>query len=741
MKKRNIITVIAAFLTLAVLLPASVIAELPVPVRSGEWDYLNDDGESATICRYYGSAKEVAIPGEIDGLRVKRLGSWYQDLGMDSGVSHGIFDAAPTEKVTIPDSVTAIDGAFYGCASLKSVTIPDSVTEIGSGSFERCSSLTDVVFPDSVTQVGCDVLGDSAFFKDASNWEDGVLYCGRHLISVSNDIKGAYIIKPGTLTIADWAFSSCKSLESVEIPDSIKEISFRAFGNCYALKSVKLPKYLEKIGPEAFTSCESLGNVTFPDTLKEIGAFAFRYCPLIDDVKLPDGLESIGNNVFDETAFYENEANWDEDGNLYIGKYLIELRGDVGENYTVKPGTRCIAEFAFYSGVSIKELTLPEGLTHISACAFVKCLQLNTVYFPGTLQKIGFHAFNRCDMLKTVNYAGTKEQWESVGIDEGNDPILNANVVFKYADPARLLAYRDAEHTQPIEGDFTPGEKVYYAIECAPGYFATKLRIDNTSYIDGECFIPGEGALDIKFTYYLAGDIKSDGKVNSQDVRVLLKWLVNDTPTFWENYGSIYLDFNRDGKTNSKDVIALMKQIVGGKSIHGGVQENITGVRAATALGDALFGAGAKWNYSYDGFAYHWLGTIPAEKPYEGKECGYYTVIKDKAELEALFDGVAEPTDGEKEFMASPAEYLASVTDDTFADRTLVYVSLGSNEGAISFDGADFVNGTLVPRISVYGGYPGFGCDPYTEHFMIIAFDKLPDGQPISPQINLNYPM
>ena len=307
-------------------------------------------------------------------------------------------------------------------------------------------------------------------------------------------------------------------------------------------------------------------------------------------------------------------------------------------------------------------------------------------------------------------------------------------------EPAVLVAYRDAEHKEPIEGAFTPGERVYYEIVCAEGYFATDVRMDDATFIDGESFVPGDEEPDISITFRLAGDVNSDGGVNARDITVLMKRLVGDTPTYWEYYGNDLLDFNRDGKINAKDVFALMKQIVSGRSMHGGVQKDVTGTRAAKALGVSLFAAGDKWDFTNDGRSYQLKQLVPANEEYVGKEYGYSAVIKDAAQLEAALVGAAEPTESEKEYVVSPSEYLASVDDGSFAERTFVFCSFGSENGP-RFDGAYFVNETLVLYLSVNEGRPGLGCDPYEEHFMIVEFGKLPEDQPISPHFSCNYPL
>lgn len=333
--------------------------------------------------------------------------------------------------------------------------------------------------------------------------------------------------------------------------------------------------------------------------------------------------------------------------------------------------------------------------------------------------------------------------------DETKDPD---SVLWAHNYPVRLLTYSDAEHTQPIETEWQSGEKTYYVLDCEKGYFATELYIANAEYIDGEYFIPGDEAPKIVIRYSLAGDVRVDGKVNARDVTLLMKCLVN-TGTYWENYGK-HLDFNRDGKINARDVADLMTQLVGKKSFYGGAQTDVKGRRDAVALGAALFGLGDRYDvHTDDGVTYQYGDLIRHGEddefaPY-GKSAGFSAVIGDRAQLEEALALAAEPTESgndfikdDKDFIASPAEYLASVTDATFDDCTLYMYSFGmSNAQIIVFKGAYYVNETLVPVIEVYEGHPGIDCDTYTEHFMIIAFEKLPEGQPISPSVVNYFPL
>ena len=167
------------------------------------------------------------------------------------------------KSVTIPDSVTRIGGsAFENCGSLTSVNIPDSVTIIGSSAFEFCGRLTSVTISDSVTNIGSGAFSNTGYYKKSSNWENNVLYIGKHLIEAKENITSCKI-KKGTLTISEEAFADCSKLQSITIPESITNISAGAFISCSKLTSITIPVSVTKIFQDAFKNCTSLKNVYY----------------------------------------------------------------------------------------------------------------------------------------------------------------------------------------------------------------------------------------------------------------------------------------------------------------------------------------------------------------------------------------------------------------------------------------------------------------------------------------------
>ena len=207
------------------------------------------------------------------------------------------------------------ESAFEGCAFITGVTIPDTVTLIGSYAFKDCNALSDIYIPDSVNEIGRLVVAGTEFFNKNSNWQNGVLYCGNHLLHMHPEFMGSYRIKDGTKTIAWDAFSQCILLTSVEIPNTVIYIGCDAFHSCDELKAVTLPQYITEIESGLFAYCFSLSEITIPDTVTRIGECAFLGCSGLEILDMSTNIKVIESSAFVSCVGLlainiKNIANW-----------------------------------------------------------------------------------------------------------------------------------------------------------------------------------------------------------------------------------------------------------------------------------------------------------------------------------------------------------------------------------------------------------------------------------------------
>lgn len=166
------------------------------------------------------------------------------------------------------------DGKIYGIndTTVTSINVPAeidgvAVTGISSALFARCADLEEITLPDTITYIGTDAFKNTAYYNDATNWENDVLYVGKYLIEGNDSMSGDYTVKANTKLIAESAFDECTGLENVTIPGTVTTIQNYAFEGCTGLESIALSNGVKTIGEKAFNGCSSLKSIELPSAV------------------------------------------------------------------------------------------------------------------------------------------------------------------------------------------------------------------------------------------------------------------------------------------------------------------------------------------------------------------------------------------------------------------------------------------------------------------------------------------
>ena len=172
--------------------------------------------------------------------------------------------------------------------------------------------------------------------------------------SSDNDYSGSVVIPSSFVyngitysvtSIGEWAFSECRSLTSITIPNSVTSIGSSAFDSCIGLTSITIPSSVTSIGLCAFSTCTRLTSITIPESVTSIGDFAFSYCkslPVIDNLR-------------------------------YADTYLVGAVDKTQSSYTIQPGTRFIGTEAFFDCEGLTSIDIPSSVTSIGHDAFGGC--------------------------------------------------------------------------------------------------------------------------------------------------------------------------------------------------------------------------------------------------------------------------------------------------------------------------------------------------------------------------------
>ncbi len=231
-----------------------------------------------------------------------------------------------------------------------------------------------------------------------------------------------------------------KSLETVIIAGSVRDISDNAFDRCYSLKMVIMEEGVETIGENAFANCPLLTTVIIPESVDRISGTSFRgesykstwlrYMRqhsdnslvivndiLIDgveaygDIYLPDNVTEVADNAFYDsniTKFYIN------DNLKTVGKYAFFgcsrlTRAELPENIESLP------DYIFRGCGSLEWIDIPETVTSIGYSAFSSCTSLESLKLPKGLKSIGRFAFSNCSSIGNISTLTLPDTLEYIG--------------------------------------------------------------------------------------------------------------------------------------------------------------------------------------------------------------------------------------------------------------------------------------------------------------------------------------
>ena len=356
----------------------------------------------------------------------------------------------------------------------------------------------------------------------------------------------------------------------------VTSITPNAFTGCTSLKKITLPYTVTSIGIEAFSGCTSLTSVAVPDGVRSIMSKTFANCTSLTDISLPDSITSVASNAFINTAYYNDDSNWTNNV-LYIGSHLIKARSSISGNYEIKPGTKTIADQAFYYCTSLTGVTVPSGVIRIGDTAFYGCSMLSKVSLPDSITSIGEHAFFE------TSYYRDQANWENSLLYIG-DHLIAADTAISGAQNIRQgtltiadrVFYNCSKLTDIVilEGLISIGKNAFY--NCSK--LSSVALPKSIKIISSDAFYYCQN---IKSVYYV-GDKANWGNILIESGN---SWLLNAIIYYNTSADDVYALNNFDFEIYS-DYIKITKYI--GSDAKVNIPAEIAGL-PVTLIGDSAF--------------------------------------------------------------------------------------------------------------------------------------------------------
>ncbi len=298
-------------------------------------------------------------------------------------------------KVNIPNNTKTIgEGAFYG-TGITSVKVPSGVTSIGFGAFRECEFLPNI-----------DVESGNLTYSS----DNGVLfdkYKSKLLQYPTGKKESEYTIPNSVEEIDVTAFEKC-NLSNVVIPQNVKRINQYAFYSCKNLQSIKIFNGVESIGDYAFSE-SALKEVNIPDSVIELGSQTFYMCKDLERIFLGKGITVIPWSIFNSCS--------------KLGSIIIP------------EGVTEIGEYAFCNCENLCEITIPKSVNKVMGAAFSYCRNLSDVYYEGTKQD--------WEKIEINMYEG----FDGGDMYVSNKPLLNATIHYNSPMPGEVTPTPDPTPT------------------------------------------------------------------------------------------------------------------------------------------------------------------------------------------------------------------------------------------------------------------------------------------------------
>lgn len=393
----------------------------PASIPDDEVWYITSDKDILTGLSPDAFDQNVISNTYSDGKGVIKLTGKLQTVR-----SFAFLNAPFLKYMVLPKSVeTFEDHAFTG-ANLDSLYVPSNLKNFTGYAFESCEVGRFV--GESIVQ------GDGRFIvvedtlKAVSTIQEkelivpeSIRVIGSHAIWSVNPNVTRLTIEEGVEVIEPYAFSGCKALEEVYLPNSLQDLQYSVFDYCDNIRQFYGPtKYVSGDGRVTYRLLSSDGQIKYIANVAKSGLTDYvigddisgldpeSFCRAYDLKTLTINSQSlyVDGDTFDECYNLERIMGFGAtpDGRGYVeNDKLLIFAGKGIKEYAIS-NVKGLGSNVFSYQNTLERLVINDEVTYIGNNCFSYCPNLRSITLPAGLEVVRYDPFIGSDNLEEVYF-------------------------------------------------------------------------------------------------------------------------------------------------------------------------------------------------------------------------------------------------------------------------------------------------------------------------------------------------